>query len=80
VFLSSNAIITIGGILSASPAANIIHENPVSGTTYLLETSSSSLITENFDKFLYNGAAGHIDDTPISETYYGQIAWYGVYK
>jgi hypothetical protein len=65
VFLSSHAKITIGGALSASPAANIIHESPVSGTTYLLEASPSSLMTGNFDKFLYDGDGGCITSSGI---------------
>jgi hypothetical protein len=75
VFLSSGAKITIGGALSASPAANIIHENPVPGTTYLLEATSSGLMTENYQKFLYDGA-----DNRIITFYDGWYAWYGVYN
>jgi hypothetical protein len=75
VFLSSNAIITIGGILSASPAANIIYENLNAGTK-LLKASSSDLITGNVDKFLYDGVDGHI----VSFNNGWSTTWYGVYQ
>jgi hypothetical protein len=73
VFLTSTANITIDGNLSVSPAANIIHESPIAGTTYLLQANSSSLIADNYNKFLYNGEAGHINGTPtqVGNTLYG---------
>jgi hypothetical protein len=51
--------IIIGGTLSASPAANIVCESPVSGDSRLLG-GSSNLVTENYRKFLYDGADNHI--------------------
>jgi hypothetical protein len=73
-----SGVVTIGGDLENSPAANIIYNSiPASGNK-LLRASSSALITENYDKFLYNGGSIHINDTPISETAYGQTTWYGV--
>jgi hypothetical protein len=77
VFLSANAKITIGGALSASPAANIIHESPVSGTTYLLEAGSSGLMMGNIDKFLYDdGVDRYI--VPFNDGW--DTTWYGVYQ
>jgi hypothetical protein len=75
VFLSSGATITIGGALSASPAANIIHESPTSGTTYMLEANPESLITENYQKFLYDGVENRI----IPMLLWGSIL-FGVYN
>jgi hypothetical protein len=72
-------IITIGGILDHSPAANIIFEDPdspPSAGTMLLKADSSALITENYDKFLYNGVANHINSSPVNEDGF----WYGVYQ
>jgi hypothetical protein len=75
VFLSSYATITIGGALSALPAADIMVNSPSDGTR-LLQASSSSLITENFTKFLYAGSPGHIKNTPTGSG----STWYGVYQ
>jgi hypothetical protein len=79
VFLASNnATITIGGGLSASPAANIIYyNNPSAGTTPLLQASSSDLIADNYNRFLYNDESNHIKEIP---TLYGYSIWFGFYK
>jgi hypothetical protein len=66
--------IVIDGVLSVSPAANIIHASPTTGAKLLL-ADSSALITENIDKFLYDGGSVHIDSAP-----YYDGGWYGVYK
>jgi hypothetical protein len=75
VFLSNEyAEIYIEGALSASPAANIIHGAPVSGTTRLL-AGSSNLLTENYRKFLYDG----FDNRIIVEYDESLNRWYGIY-
>jgi hypothetical protein len=80
VFLYPDSMITIGEDLDASPAANIITNSPVAGTTKLLRASSSDLIVRNYDKFLYDDAFGHINSVPVpGGDYYGQI-YCGVYQ
>jgi hypothetical protein len=81
VFLSSYAAVTIGGGLSAEPAADIIR-NDISSGTKLLRAGSSALITENYDKFLYNGLSDLIDSTAISvRSPHGVVlCWFGTYK
>jgi formylglycine-generating enzyme required for sulfatase activity len=64
VYLAENTYITLDGTLDAATAANIIHENPVLNTTRLLDGSSTD-IAANYQKFLYNGAAGWIDAAGI---------------
>jgi hypothetical protein len=77
VFLAPNTLITIGGGLSASPAANIIMDPPpASGTTRLLEASSSGLITGNYGKFQYDDIT--LGDIIVYDSGYGPI--WGVYK
>jgi hypothetical protein len=71
--------IAIGGDLSVSPAANIIHESPSAGTTYLLQASSPALIEDNYDKFLYNGDWNRIKGNPATKEAYRNI-WYGLYQ
>jgi hypothetical protein len=77
--------ITIGGALDNSPAANIIYENPNTPPNSgipLLDAGSAELISENYDKFLYNGVPDLIDITPVLEPtpVYGGTIWYGVYQ
>jgi hypothetical protein len=70
----------IGGALVNSPAANIIYGDPITlpaSGTELLQASTSALITENYNKFLYNGVPDLIDDNP---EYYSATIWYGVFK
>jgi hypothetical protein len=65
VFLESNAMITIVGNLTAVlPVANIIHAAPENGITRLLKAATAALIQNNAASFYYNGAPGHIDNTP----------------
>jgi hypothetical protein len=71
--------IIIDGNLDNSPAANItvyrVEDNP-----RLLKADSSELITQNYNKFLYEGVSGHINSTPYYyEDFYGGF-WYGVYQ
>jgi hypothetical protein len=75
VFLTSSSVITLGGTLSVSPAANIIHVSPALNTR-LVKASSSALITANIGHFLYDGSSAHISDT-IDDDYAG---WYVVYE
>jgi hypothetical protein len=78
VFLYANSTITIGGNLDASTAANIITNTPVKGTTRLVRANSviPTLFTTNYTKFLYNGAPGHINSTPVSDYYPGDSLTY----
>jgi formylglycine-generating enzyme required for sulfatase activity len=60
VYLATDTYITLNGTLDAATAANIIHANPVSGSTRLLNGSGADL-TANYQKFLYNGASEKIN-------------------
>jgi hypothetical protein len=85
-FNNYKTVITIGGGLDNSAAANIIYADPASAPapgTALLTASSSGLIAENYDKFLYNGAPDKIDSTAhsLAESDYGYpTRLYGVYQ
>jgi hypothetical protein len=72
VFLNTNAMITVGGNLSHSPAANIICADPPTNGTRLLKANTSQLIQDNAARFTYNGV-GHINDAPEDSDgiYYG---------
>jgi hypothetical protein len=77
VFLDGyEIVITIGGALSSNPAANIIADNPTAGQTRLVGASSRSLYIENYQKFRYEGATGHIQNEP--SPYYS--GWIGTYQ
>jgi hypothetical protein len=75
VFLRSASTIAIDGALANSPTANIVRDSSSPGTK-LLKASSSALFTENYNKFLYNGAPDHINSSPVIEGGF----WYGVYQ
>jgi hypothetical protein len=76
VFLESNAMITIVGNLTVSPAANIIHPAPENGITRLLKAATAALIQNNAASFYYNGTSGHINDSPEES----EGAFYGKYQ
>jgi hypothetical protein len=77
VFLEDNTFLGIGGDLHAVVAANIICGD-IHTHTDLIHAYGRSLIVNNYQKFLYNGEAGHINPVPI-ETYYAPDEWAGVY-
>jgi hypothetical protein len=65
VYLNNNKVITLSGILSANPAANI--ENPTAGGVQVLAddtaTPDNDISTDNnYTKFLINGVPNRIDE------------------
>jgi hypothetical protein len=53
VFLAAPSMITIGGTLSADPAAVIIHETP--GPVIHVLTGTEALLKQNYQRFRYDG-------------------------
>jgi hypothetical protein len=63
VFLKTGTVLTIGGNLTTEGVVvNIICENPVDNTTYLLETSNPEFISSSYlNKIRYDNGTEHID-------------------
>jgi hypothetical protein len=68
-------VITIGGPLSASPAAYIIHESPADGV-YLLKAGTQELLEENYGKFRYGNGTSAISGDIVQDG----VAWYLRYQ
>jgi hypothetical protein len=83
VFLASYATITIGGGLSENPAADIIYHDPntsPASDTKLLRASSRELIEAYYVNFLYNGLNANLTAGLVSDPWWTESCWFGIYQ